>query len=321
MAWFFVVLIFVFSCLLLSWLSSRLVKSLINVGKYLQWREFVITFFIMAFATSLPNFFVDFNAVYRNLPEIAFGDIIGGNLVDLTLVLAIAVFFTKKGLPAESQMVQRSAIFTSVIAIAPLFLIGDGRLGRVDGLILILAFCLYAWWIFSEKSRFRKTYNQSKKENPITDFKGFILNVGKIIFLLILLLASSFAVVNSARFFADNLGISLSLVGILIVGLGNSFPEMYFAIISARKKENWMVLGELMGSVIICSTLVLGLVSLTFPIHIENLTPFLSARIFLIVAALLSLLFIRSDKKIVKQEGLLLLLIYIVFLLTEIFIV
>lgn len=319
MEWYFVILIFIFSCVLLSWLSGRLIKSLVQIGKYLQWKEFVITFFVMAFATSLPNFFVDFNAVFRGLPEIAFGDIIGGNLVDLTLILAIAVFFTKRGLSAESQMVQKSALFTSAIAVLPIFLIADGKLGRIDGVILIFSFFLYAWWIFSEKSRFRKVYN-GKNQKLIKDFPGFLVSLAKVVMFLILLLLSSFAVVNSAKFFADSFAIPLALVGILIVGLGNAFPEAYFAVISARKKENWMVLGELMGSVIICTTLVLGLIALTFPFEIKNLSTFLSARMFLIIAALFSLVFIKTDRKIIKKEGLFLLLIYIAFLLTEIFI-
>ncbi len=319
MAWYLVVFIFLSSCILLSWLSSRLIKSLIDVAKYLQWREFVITFFIMAFAVSLPNFFVDFNAVFQGLPEIALGDIIGGNLVDLTLVLAVAVFFTRRGLSADSQMVQKSAIFTSAIAILPLFLIADSRLGRIDGIILIFSFIIYTWWIFSEKSRFRKIYDEKTVEIK-HNFGGFITSLVKIIFFIVLLLIASYAVINSAKFFADDLGIPIALVGLLIVGLGNAFPEAYFAIVSARSKKNWMVLGDLMGSVIICSTLVLGLIALFFPFEIENLSIFLSARVFLVIAALLSLLFIKTGNKITKKEGLLLLLIYVAFLITEIFI-
>lgn len=319
MAWYLVVLIFIFSCFLLSWLSSRLIKSLVQVAKYLEWREFVIAFFVMAFATSLSNFFVDFNAIFRGLPEIALGDIIGGNLVDLTLVLAISVFFTKKGLSTESDMVQKSAIFVSLIAVLPLFLIIDGNLSRVDGAILILAFFIYTWWIFSEKERFKKVYN-GKNHNIIKDFKGFLINLAKMIICLILLLVASFAVVDSAKFFADNFKIPLSLVGILIIGLGNAFPEIYFSVISARKRKNWMVLGELMGSVIICTTLVLGLIALIAPFEIHNISSFFTARLFLMAAALFSLFFIWTGRRLTKKEGLILLFIYIIFLIIEVFI-
>ena len=318
MLWYFVVIIFIVSCFVLSWLSSRMVRDLVLVARYLNWREFIIAFFVMSLATSLPNLFTDFNAALQGKPELAFGDIIGGNLVDLTFVLAVAVFFSKKGLSAQSEMVQKSAIFTTLIAVLPLLLIVDGRLNRADGLILIGSFLLYSWWIFFERDHFKKRYLSNHKSQSL-GFSGFIKSLLKIVVLLVLLLGASFAVVGSAQFFADKLGISLALVGILILGLGNSFPETYFAIISARKEENWLVLGDLMGSVIVCTTLVLGLIATILPFEIKNFTPFITARIFLIIAAVFSLIFMRSGKKITKKEGLFLLFLYVVFLMFEIF--
>jgi len=319
MSLLFIVAIFLSSCIILSWLSGSLIGSLVGVARYLRWREFTIAFFVMAFATSLPNLFIDINAAFQGKPELAFGDIIGGNLADLTIVLAIAVFFSKKGLVAESEMVQKSAIFTAVIAVLPLLLILDGKLDRVDGLVLIFSFVVYSFWLFSKKGRFKKRYH-SRTEAENMGFGGFLWNIGKMAVLVALLLAASQAVVVSAQFFSDQLGISLALVGILIVGLGNAFPELYFSVISARKEENWLVLGDLIGSVIICSTLVLGIIAVFFPFEIKDFSPFVTARMFLIIAALLSLLFIRSGRKITKKEGLFLLAIYILFLITEIFI-
>ncbi len=273
----------------------------------------------MSVATSLPNLFTDFNAALQGKLELAFGDIIGGNMVDLTLVLAIAVFFSKKGIPAKSEMVQKSAVFTAIIAVLPLLLVFDGNLNRIDGIILILSFLLYSWWIFSEKDHFQKKYS-SHHTTPVAGFKEFVKSLLKVIILLILLVAASISVVNSAQFFADNLGISLGLVGMLILGLGNSFPETYFAVVSARKNENWLVLGDLMGSVIVCTTLVLGIIALLFPFEIKDFSPFIIARIFLITAAIFSLWFIKSNKKITKKEGLFLLFVYIIFLLVETFV-
>lgn len=319
MPWYFVILVFLASCLVLSWLSSRLVKNLIHIAKYLNWKEFIIAFFVMSFAVSLPNLFTDLNAAFQGKPELAFGDILGGNLADLTLVLAIAVFFSKKGISAQSGMVQTSAMFTAAIAVLPLLLIADGRLGRFDGLVLISAFIIYAFWIFSKKEHFTKAY-QGNHKTPIQGFGGFLKNVIKIVVLLALLLATSQAVVASAQFFSDKLGISLALVGLLIVGLGNAFPETYFSIISARKNANWLVLGDLMGSVIVCSTLVLGIIALLIPFEIKDLSPFVTARVFLIIAVIFSLIFIRSDRKITKKEALFLLGLYIAFLMFEVFI-
>ena len=318
MLWYFIVFAFIFSCIVLGWLSSRLVDSLVQIAKYLQWREFIIAFFILAFAGSLPNLFVDLNAVLQGMPQLAFGDIIGGNLIDLTLVMALAIFFSRGAISTESQMVQRSAVFTAIIAVLPLLLILDGKMGRIDGVILILAFSVYAVWIFSKSEHYKKIYAKDH-QTPVMDFKAFLGNLVKIVIFLLLLLAASQGVVYSAQYFSSSLGISLSLVGILIVGLGNCFPEAYFAIVSARKEKNWLVLGTLMGSVIVSATLVLGIIALVAPFAIDDFSPFLIARIFLIIGSICALIFIRSGRKITKKEGALLLFIYIVFLFAEIF--
>jgi len=312
------ILIFIVAIFVLSWLSSRLVSTLIDVAKYLGWREFIIAFFVMAFAGALPNLFVDINAALHNLPQIALGDILGGNLVDLTLVMAIAVLLGFGPLPAESEMVQKSAIFTALIAILPVFLIWDGRLGRIDGVILLGTFALYTWWLFSKEERFKKAY-RGRPKNTSRGYFGFLINMVKIVIFLALLLVTSYFIINLAQFFSGQLGVSLSLVGILIVGLGNCFPELYFSIVSAKRGENWMILGDLMGSVIICATLVLGTIGVIAPFEIADMSPFIITRMFTVLASLLFIIFIRTRKEITKVEGLVLLFIYILFLLVEIF--
>ena len=321
MAWYFIVVIFIFSCLVLSWLSSRLIKSLVEVAKYLHWREFIIAFFVMGFTASLPNLFVDLSAALQHLPQISFGDIIGGNLVDLTLAMAIIVFFSKKSVSTNSNMVQGSALFTFLIAILPIFLISTGKVTRIDGVILLFTFFIYAYWLFSKDERYKKVYEETKQEstNPKKRFLNFLKNLLKIIILIILLLFASQGIISSAKYFSSNLGISLSLVGVLIVALGNCFPETYFGLISAKKGEGWMIIGNMMGSVIVCVTLVLGIIAVVSPFEIKDMSPFLIARIFTIIAALFFLICIKTDKKITKKEALLLLFIYIAFLLVEIF--
>ncbi len=311
--------VFVVSCFVLSWLSSKFIKSLTEIAKYLRWREFIIAFFVMGFAASLPNLFVDLNAAFRGLQQISFGDIMGGNLVDLTLAMAIAVLMSRKHISTESRMVRGTAIMTVIIAILPwLLVLRTGGLDRLDGAILIFSFFAYTFWLFSKDDRFKKVYRNKEIKN-ITKKSVFVWEIVKIVIILATLLAASYAVIYSAQYFAVTLNMSLGLVGILIVALGNCFPETYFAIISARKEENWMVLGDMMASVIVCGTLVLGIVAVVAPFQIVDFSPFLVARIFMIIACLFYFIFITTDKKITKKEGLLLLLIYIVFLLTEIF--
>jgi len=315
----FYIFIFLISCFLLFLSGKWLISALVRIAQYLGWREFVVAFITVAFTASLPNLFVGITSALHRIPELAFGDIMGGNLADLTIAIALSALFAKGlvGLPAESKMVQTSAAFTMIIAILPLLLILDGTLGRGDGIILILIFCFYLFWLFSKKERFTKIYN-GEKLSIIKSFKVFIKDLSKIIFGLFFLLLAAEGIVESASYFSESLNLPLVLIGILVVGLGNAIPETYFAIIAARRASNWMILGAIMGSVISAATLVLGTVALICPIKIVDFSPFAIARFFLIIVAMFFLFFVKTDLRITKKEALFLLGLYIVFLITEI---
>ncbi len=313
MFWFYI-FIFVTSCILLYFSGELVMAGLMRVAKFLNWREFVVTFFIISFATSIPELFIGIFSVLNKIPELSFGDIVGANVIDLTLVIALATLVTKRGIVTKSRLIQDSAIFTIFIAILPLLLILDGILTRADGIVLISVFIFYNFWLFSRKERFLKIYDGEK----VKSFKIFFIDLVKIIIGIIILLMATGGIVKSAIFFAEELNSALALIGILIVGFGTSLPDLYLSFTSAKKGETWIVLGNTMGSIIISTTLILGIVVLLSPIEIPNFSPFAVARIFLIISALLFLFFIQSGKKISKNEGYFLLLVYIVFVIVEI---
>lgn len=307
------ILALIFLCFLLFWASSWIVGSLMRIARFLGWREFVVAFFIMAFVGTAPNLFIGISSAIRQIPELSFGDIVGGNLIDLTIVLALATLIAKE-LPAKSKMIQTSALFTMVVAVLPLILIWDGVLGRGDGALLIIAFACYVFWLFGKKERFSKAYEQEEDISPVKEFKGFLWDSGKIVLGIIVLLLAAEGIVRSATSLAVDLNISLPLVGILIVSVGNALPEAYFAIASARKGKTWMILGDLMGSIIMSATLVLGIVAIICPIEIMDFSPFVIGRFFLILAALFFYLFVRTGKRITRKEAVVLLTIYLLFL-------
>jgi len=317
MSWFFYILVFIISCLLLFRSGKLLIGGLMRIARFLKWREFVVAFFTIALAATLPNLFVGIMSVIHGIPQLSFGDVIGGNVVDLTIVVALAVLIGGN-LQAKSRMVQTSSVFTVIIAILPILLLADKKLGRGDGIILLLFFVSYVAWLFSKKERFTKVYN-SYPHSFIKGLKGFIKDLGKVILGIVFLLLAGEGIVRSALFFAKNLDLPLTLIGILIVGLGNAFPETYFAVVSAKRGQNWMVLGDLMGSVIMAPTLVLGVVSLLSPIVINDLSSFTVARLFLIISAVFFLFFVRTDRKITKKEAVFLLFLYLLFVGVEIF--
>jgi len=313
----FYVLIFLACCVLLYFSGEWVVGGLMRMARFLGWREFVVAFFVMAFAASLPNLFIGITSALHKIPQLSFGDVAGNNLVALTIAIALAVLISKKELPAESRTVQTTSIFTIIAALLPLLLILDGKLSRIDGILLIAFFIFYLFWLFSKRERFTKIYD-TQKIPIIKEFKLFFKDLGKLILGIMLLIIAAQGIVASAQFFAKSFDITLVLIGVLITGLGSALPEIYFAVASAKRGETWMILGDLMGAVIVPATLVLGIVALIHPIEISDFSPLAIARFFLIISALFFLFFVRTDRKITKKEALFLLSIYLIFVLVEI---
>jgi cation:H+ antiporter len=309
------IIIFLSSFFLLFWSSNFLVESLKKISKFLGWKEFVVSFFIVAFSTTIPNFVVDVTSAVNKVPHLALGDVIGTNIVDLTLIVGVSALISRAGLSLPSRTVQGSSIFTILVAILPLILIQDGELSWADGILLLFAFLVYLFWLFQKKERFEKIYDGIKE--PLT-FKFFLKNLLSLIFSISILLLSAQGIVKSALFFSNFLKVPLTFIGALIVGFGTALPEFSFCFQAARKSQDWMIVGDVMGSVILTTTLVLGTVSLISPIKNLNFSQFLVARIFLIISATLFFIFVRTDKKVTKREAIFLIFLYLSFIFTQI---
>jgi cation:H+ antiporter len=311
------IIFFIACCAALYLAGNWVVGGLSRIAKFLEWKEFTAAFFIMAMAATLPNLFLAIMSVINGVPELSLGDVMGGNVVDMTLTIALAAFFSKKGIDAKSQTVQTSLGFTFIAAILPLLLLLDGSLSRIDGAVLLAFFCSYVYWLLSKKERFKVVYN-SRNVTIGKQFGRFTKDLLKVVAGVAVMMAVAQGIVSSASAFSADFNVALPLVGILIIGLGNSFPEIYFSIVSARANKTKLILGDLMGAIILPGTLVLGMVALISPIKISGVAMFAAARYFLLAAAVFFYICVKSGQKVTKKEAVLLLSIYIVFLLTEI---
>jgi cation:H+ antiporter len=319
---FLFISIFIASAVLLYVSGNIIVKALVRLSRRLEIQEFVVAFFIMALAASLPNLFVGITSALDGIPELSLGDIFGNNFIAMTLAVAAAVFFSpKKEIESKSQTAKGSLVFTTIAALLPVLLIIDGNLSRIDGVILIGLFVFYVFWLLSKKERFGAVYGAqpnvtAEQKNFAYRFRQSFKDIGQIIFAVSLLVLSSYGIVSSASYFASAFGVSLILVGLLITGLGNALPEVYFSIISARRGETSLILGNLMGSVIFPATLVLGIIVLIHPIVSLEIDTIAVSRAYLLVAAVLFHIFTRTKEKIGHIEGLILLLLYVAFVLS-----
>lgn len=317
MTWLYI-LVFIASCFLLVRSGGWLVRSLIRIAKYLQITEFVVAFILMAFATTVPEFFVGVMSAFHHRPELSFGNIIGSNIINLTLAVGIGVLIAK-GLKCEGAVIRRSSIYTAIIALLPILLMLDGSVSRVDGVVLLLALVFYLKQLFYQKERFTKVFSNAFNRKS-DHFRLFLKDLGMFFAGLFVLLLSAEGIVWSALFFAQAIGLPLVMIGALIVALGTNLPEITFGVRAIAMGHKDMVLGNLLGAVVANSTLVLGVTVLISPLEIVSFSPYLIGIIFIIIATLFFTLFSRTGQEINKKEAIFLLAIYFAFVAFEILI-
>ena len=301
-------LMFVLACIVLARSGAWIVQGLIKIAKFLNLGEFTIGFVVMAFATSLPELFVSISGSIAGAGGLVIGNIIGSNIANLGLVLGIGILLLK-GVKIESDAIRTDSLHMFLIVLLPLLLMLDRQLSRIDGAILICMFIIYLIKLFKSRKRFaEKKYDIHWREM----FSSFALTfIG-----LILLLVSAHFVVQYAIKISIDIGITEILIGLILVAIGTSLPELVFEISSALKGHHKMGLGTIIGSVVINSTLVLGVAALIRPITADFVL-FLSSAVFLIAISFLFVTFVESESKLSLKEGLSLLLFYVLFIIVQ----
>jgi len=311
---FIYLFIFIIACYVLVRSGAILLNALTILSRYFRLTEYVFAFILMAFATSVPELFVGLTAGVRNLSTISLGNVIGSNLVNLTFVLG-AIAIVARGLTIESKIAKRDSWIIFFIALLPLFLLFDKQISRGEGLLLLVVFGWYIYHILRSKEAFQKRMDHMKR--TVEAKRKLVKNIIYFIAATTVLLLSSWVIVEMSKLIAKELYIPLSLVGIILVALGTSLPELVFGVRAVITKHEGMSLGNLVGSVVVNSTFVLGLVAVINPIVVENLNVIYVGGAFMIVSVLVANLFISSKGKISWKEGLILIAFYIVFLIVE----
>ncbi|HAM95666.1 MAG: K+-dependent Na+/Ca+ exchanger protein [Candidatus Azambacteria bacterium GW2011_GWB2_46_37] len=310
---YFLILLISFFILVKS--GSLLVRTLFLISRFLGIGEFTLAFILMSFATSLPELFVGIESALSAKPTLSLGNILGANIINMTLALGFVTAISG-GFALKSETAKRDIWSIWLISILPIILLTDLTLSRIDGIILLIVFFFYARHLLKEKVY---AALNNVNQNAVT-FKLFIKDVFLFIFGIILLFASSWAVVFSASQIASQLTLPLFVVGIFLLAFGTTLPETVFGLRSILTKHEDMALGNVLGSVAVNSTLILGIVSLIHPIQVQDAPSFLYASLFMIFAFLPLIFLIRTRERLTMSHGLLLMFFYVIFVIGEIII-
>lgn len=310
--------IFVGSCLVLIRSGALVVKALVRMAQFLGLKEFIVASILMAFATSLPEIFVGVTSALHQKPQLSFGTVIGSNIIVLTLVVGIGAIMAK-GLKFDGKILQLSSLYAVGAALLPLLLILDGRVSRIDGIVLILVLFFYFRRLLAQEERFTKVFaNHFRRE--WSHFKLFLKDLGVFLAGIVLLLLSSQGIVYSASGLAVIFNLPLVVIGLFAVAFGTSMPEIAFGVKSITMGHKDMVLGDAFGSVVVNSSLALGLVALIAPFEIHNFSPYLAGIIFTVISVFVFFIFFKTGNEITRKEALFLLEVYVLFILVEILI-
>jgi len=300
------------SCLFLIASGTLLVKSLSMISRMLRISEFSAAFIIMATATSLPELFVGISAATQGNPALSLGNVIGANILNLTLITGIIILLSKE--IKTNKKVEKDAYFMlfGIILIILLYIIGK-TISRIDGVLLLGFFGLNFYRTLRKRKKFKK-----KIENGVSR-KNKFLPLLIFIVAFIILVASSQFVVRYAQALAVDLALPQILIGLFLLSIATTLPELVFGISAAKMEHNEMGIGDEIGTILANSTLILGIVAILHPIEAVFL-PFITSAIFMFIAAFVFTTFLITGRKLETLEGISLILLYVLFVIIEFFI-
>ncbi|MBE9563167.1 MAG: calcium/sodium antiporter [Proteobacteria bacterium] len=309
----FTLVLFVFGFILLSYGADMLVRGAENLATTMGISPLVVGLTIVAFGTSAPELAVNIQAAWTGKPDLAIGNIVGSNILNILLVLGIGAVIVPLGVHKRLVKVEIPLMIGASVLLLILSL--DGVLSRWDGLILasgIIGYIIYSIKTCHELKDPNEVCPPEEEEDK-TSKKLWLQFVFIIVGLGLLVLGSQW-LVNGAIMVAKYFGISELIIGLTIVSIGTSLPEIATVIVASRRGQQEIVVGNVIGSNLFNILLVLGFTSLIAP---NGITVPHAAIVFdmpvMIAVAVACLPIFFSGYLIERWEGVLFLFYYFMY--------
>ncbi|MFZ7240700.1 calcium/sodium antiporter [Avibacterium avium] len=301
---------------ILVWSADRFIDGAASLASYLGMSPLLIGIVIIGFGTSAPEIIVSALSALNHSPGIALGNAYGSNITNIALILGVTAMI--KPIMVNSQVLKKELPVLMLVTLLSAFLIYDATISRLDAVILLAVFTLYMGWTIWQGTRhsgdsLEQDISDELKEKSQMPLKTAVL---WLVIGLALLMASSQLLVWGAVNIATYLGVSDLIIGLTIVAIGTSLPELAASIMAARKNELDLAVGNIIGSNLFNTLAVVGIAGAISPIQA---TPEVFSRDMLVMIALTGLLFLfgygfkRKNGRINRVEGLALFLCYVAY--------
>lgn len=281
-----------------------------SIALNLKLSKMLIGLTIVAFGTSAPEFAVSIKSIISGNADMLLGNVIGSNILNILLIIGICslihpIIVKSNTVKKEIPIVMLVSGLLFFLAKDNLFVPSVNEISRNDGFIILLFFTIFIYYLISIM---RNKTDEDSNEAPLSMFKSILFTVFGIACIVI----GSNVVVDSASKIATILGVSQRMIALTVVAFGTSLPELVTSIVSVRKGEQEILVGNIVGSNIFNIGIVTGV-----PVALFGGIPAVGFSmidlIAMIVAAILLFVFSFKDRRIDKFEGIIMLIIFIVY--------
>jgi cation:H+ antiporter len=287
--------------------SEWLVRGSVSLALAFYIRPIIVGLTVVALATSAPELLVSLLAAAKGSSGISVGNVLGSNVINIALVLGISA--TVRPMIVNRRVVGRELLYMIVVSTLFWILCFDGSLSRMDGLILLTGLAIFLVNGFLTAREAGHWDMAVKKSSP----KRMLWHLFLVFVGLATLALSANLVVKSAISLAESMGFSEAFIGLSIVALGTSLPELATSVVAIAKGQSDISLGNVVGSNLFNICLVMGAVGIIHPLQID---PGLNRFEFpeMVFLSMLLYIFAKGDFKISRSEGLLFIACFFVFL-------
>lgn len=320
--------------------ADWLTDGAVNIATRFGVSQMVIGLTIVAMGTSMPEFCVSMVSALKGTPDLAVGNVVGSNTLNTLLIVGCSALVAP--ILVKRSSVKRDIPFAVVASLLMLLFCLDGAIGRVDAAVLFAGFCLFMFVTLkyaktteehaatvatsgaatttaiseastsqassSEASSSETSAPKASQASGTSMLKAVVMLVVG----LLCLIAGSNMFVDNASFVASSLGVSDAVIGLTIVAGGTSLPELATSMVSAKKGNSDIAIGNVIGSNVFNILMIIGITGLVKPMHIAGITTL--DLIMMLASMLLMWFFCRTTYKVKRWEGAVLTIVYLAYL-------
>ena len=330
--------------------ADWLTDGAVNIATRFGVSQMVIGLTIVAMGTSMPEFCVSMVSALKGTPDLAVGNVVGSNTLNTLLIVGCSALVAP--IMVKRSSVKRDIPFAVVASLLMLLFCLDGAIGRVDAAVLFAGFCLFMFvtlkyakttegpaasvatngaataTAISEASTSHASSSEassavpsapdasssetSAPESSQASGTSMLKAVVMLVVGLLCLIAGSNMFVDNASFVASSLGVSDAVIGLTIVAGGTSLPELATSMVSAKKGNSDIAIGNVIGSNVFNILMIIGITGLVKPMHIAGITTL--DLIMMLASMLLMWFFCRTTYKVKRWEGAVLTIVYLAYL-------